>query len=1109
MTHNNTDTIRLGLLAPLTGIVSIYGQDIARAGQIATDLVNDSGGLLGRKLKLIIADDGSLPETAVPAAKRLVQEDGCHAIIGNLLSNSRIAVSDQVSVPSRIPYLNFSFYEGSIFNRYFFHFAALPNQQIEKMIPYMANHFGMKMYFAGNNYEWPRGSIDAAKRSLELLGGETVGEQYLSIGVSEEEVEWVLDGVTRSGADVFVPYFAGADQLLVLNRFYERGLKKHMAVVMGHYDEVMVSHLNPEVREGLYSSNTYFMSVETKENEQFLQRLKKYPGIDGIWPNGNGTLTNFGEGTYTCVLAFADAVKRANSTASEKLVEALESIRIRVPQGEVVMDSDTHHAYVNSYLSRCARDGSFAIVKDFGCIAPEIPSRYKEVFIGHGSKGRTPSPSETAKLAKEVAKHHSDLDDTKRILDVADMAILATDSSGMITAANRGTAEVFGYTEDELVGMPMRLLVPPHMRQRHDKAVKWFIESEAHEMRMGKKGEKTGYRKDGTFFPLEASIAKFESGDDWVLVATLQDLTEIKKSQEELTRQATHDSLTGLPNRALLHERITNALDRSKRREDNIALLFVDLDGFKAVNDSHGHDAGDYLLKKLSSRMLESVRPGDTVARFAGDEFVVLCENVSEPTNMATLADRLNEAMRTPVEYNSTMLGVTASIGIAFGHGTTHSADDLLRYADNAMYSVKETRRDSWNFFNESLQQAAHQRLAISNGLRFALDRGEFEIVFQPIVTLETEVIAGAEALLRWNSPEGPISPAVFIPIAEMNGTIVQIGKWVFEQACRAQRRWQNMLGDKSPYITVNISARQFADEHLVQTFIDIIQATGADPKRLVLEVTETSLMSDVTGNIKTLNELRKTGMKVAVDDFGTGYSSLSQLVRVNVDALKIDRMFVWEFDKSSENEAIVAAISRMAKSLNIRLVAEGIESEDQLNEMLTLGVQSGQGYLFSKPILENDFLALFDSNVSTFAEDKDGVYFIVYASKSDTSVDGEEIQNIQKQAQSLNRKKRITGYLVYHQGVFIQYIEGPKENVKSLYEKISKDSRHHKVTLLAEGISDKRLFIGWSMGCQSLNRHDLTSLAGYQIDAAELFSKYKNNPELCLSFIELVSMAI
>ncbi|HKK68502.1 MAG TPA: ABC transporter substrate-binding protein, partial [Bacteroidales bacterium] len=468
------NTIRLGLLAPLTGLVAMYGQDIARAGQIAADLINESGGLLGRELEIIISDDGSLPETAVPAAKRLIQEDSCHAIIGNLLSNSRIAVSDQVSVPFRIPYLNFSFYEGSIFNRYFFNFAALPNQQIDKMIPYMAEHFGMKMYFAGNNYEWPRGSIDAAKSSLERMEGETVGEQYLSIGVSEDEVNWVLDGVARSGADVFVPYFAGLDQLLMLNKFYERGLKNHMAVVMGHYDEIMVSYLAPEIRQGLYSSNTYFMSIDTEENVQFLKRLNEYPGVTGVWPNGNGTLTNFSEATYNCVMAFAEAVSRVETTASEQLVGALESIHFRGPQGEIIMDSDTHHAHVNSYLSRCNHLGQFEIVKGFGCIAPEIPTRYKDSFRIQKRNLHKPSPNDASLFAREVAQFQRQQDDVKKILDVANMAILATDSSGTIIAANRVTVELFGYTENELVGMPMRLLVPPHQRQHHDRLVEGF-----------------------------------------------------------------------------------------------------------------------------------------------------------------------------------------------------------------------------------------------------------------------------------------------------------------------------------------------------------------------------------------------------------------------------------------------------------------------------------------------------------------------------------------------------------------------------------------------------------------------------------------------------------
>lgn len=1102
------NVIRIGLLVPLTGVVSLYGEDIVRAGQLAADLVNDSGGLLGKELEVFITDDGSLPGTAVPAAKKIVQEDGCVAIIGNLLSNSRIAVADQVSVPFRIPHLNFSFYEGSIYNKYFFNFSALPNQQIEKMIPFMATRFGMKMYFAGNNYEWPRGSIDAAKRSLERIGGETVGEQYLPIGINEEAIEWILEGVMRSGADVFVPYFAGLDQLSLLNRFYNLGLKKHMAVVMGHFDEVMASHLAPEVREGLFSSNTYFMSVETRENINLLKRLGQCPGVYGIWPNGNGTLTNFGEGTYTCVMAYADAVRRAETTDIETLIPALESVRISVPQGEVIMDADTHHAYVNSYLSRCKSDGSFEIIESFGSVAPEIPARYKTIFTDQNIKEQSLSPRETSIIAQNIAKLHNHQGDIKKILDVADLAIVATDSSGIITATNRATAQMFSYDENELVGMPMRLLVPPHLRQHHDKAVQWFIESGSQEMQMGRKGEKTGYRKDGTFFPLEASIAKFESVGGWVLVATLQDLTESKKSQEDLTRQATHDLLTGLPNRALLYERVNNALYRSKRTEYNVALLFVDLDGFKTVNDSYGHEAGDFLLKEISARMIENVRPGDTVARFAGDEFVILCENVVAPTSVASLADRLISVICDPIQYDSVALGVTASIGIALGHGTTHSAEDLIRFADNAMYAVKEKRRNGWSFFNESLQQAAQQRLNISNGLRLALGRDEFKVVFQPIVTLETEIVSGAEALLRWRSKEGPISPAVFIPIAEMNGAIINIGRWVFEQACRAQRRWQGFFGDRAPYITINVSARQFADEHLVQTFFEIIRKTEADPRKLVLEITETSLMSDVSGSINVLNELRKSGMKIAVDDFGTGYSSLSQLVRLNIDTLKIDKSFVWGFDKNKENEAIVAAITRMAKSLNIRLVAEGIETESHLNGMLALGVQSGQGYFFSKPLAEKDFLEFVEHNTTSTHSIAEDLYFLVYVSQSGDLTDKNEVMHIQSQSQTLNRKNRITGYLVYHEGVFVQYVEGPRGNVDALFKKILHDTRHRNVAIVAQGMLKKRLFVGWSMGYQHLNTHALTKLAGFECDPEVLFTKYKNNPELCLSLFELLAKA-
>lgn len=336
-THSRTNHVsdphspaRLGLLAPLTGVVGLYGQEIATIGRIARDEVNAAGGLLGRPLELVVIDDGSLPESAVPAAEHLAEAHGCTALIGNLLSNSRIAVASRVAEPRRIPLLNFSFYEGSIFGRYFFNFAALPNQQIERMIPYFAERFGPKMFFAGSNYEWPLGSIDAAKRSLKALGGEVVGEQYLPLG--SDDTNDLLDRVARSGADVFVPYFAGSEQVQLLTRFAEMGLKSRMAVVMGHYDENLAGHLAPKVRAGLYSTNTYFMPVDTPENHQVLARLAEQPGVSGLWPRGNATMTDFSEGVCLSVRAFAAAVERAGSTDREAVVDALEEISVRSTQ---------------------------------------------------------------------------------------------------------------------------------------------------------------------------------------------------------------------------------------------------------------------------------------------------------------------------------------------------------------------------------------------------------------------------------------------------------------------------------------------------------------------------------------------------------------------------------------------------------------------------------------------------------------------------------------------------------------------------------------------------------------------------------------------------------
>ncbi len=434
-------TVKLGLMPPLTGIVGIYGSEIVHAAQIACQEVNNNGGVLGRPLELIIEDDGSLPENAVVAAEKLIDRHHCKAIIGNLLSNSRIAVAYRVAEPRKTPLLNFSFYEGSILSRYFFHFAALPNQQVEKMIPYMQEKFGPSMFFAGNNYEWPRGSIQAAKEVLIKNGGKVVGEEYTKIGLNQQEIDQLLDHVEEQKPDVFVPYFAGDDQILLLTRFSKRGLKKHIAVVMGHYDEMMTSQLPPEVREGFYSSNSYFMSIDTPKNREYLEKLAKLPDVNGIWPNGNGILTNFGEGTYICVKAFAQAANKAGSLNSEQLVESLKTVCIDAPQGKVTMNPVHHHANINSYLTHCQADGVFKAIENFGLIKAQLPARYNHQRI------------------KNQATLEDDIRLQARILEsMTEGVFLVSSDNDTIIYANTGAEKIFGYNMGEMKNLTVSQL---------------------------------------------------------------------------------------------------------------------------------------------------------------------------------------------------------------------------------------------------------------------------------------------------------------------------------------------------------------------------------------------------------------------------------------------------------------------------------------------------------------------------------------------------------------------------------------------------------------------------------------------------------------------------
>ena len=1051
-------TVKLGLMPPLTGLVSIYGTEISRAAQIACQEVNENGGVLGRPLQLIIEDDGSLPESAVAAAEKLVDQHRCIAIIGNLLSNSRIAVAYRVAEPRKIPLINFSFYEGSILSRYFFHFAGLPNQQIDHMIPYMQEKFGPRMFFAGNNYEWPRGSIHAAKLALARTGGKIAGEEYCPIGVDAASIERLLDHVDKAKPDVFVPYFAGVDQVNLLTRFTERGMKKHMAAVMGHYDEMMASILPAEVREGFYSSNTYFMSVDTAESRDYLARLSKLPGVNGIWPNGNGILTNFGEGTYVCVKAFAKAANLAGNLDTEALVEALSTISVVAPQGEVKMNPAHHHARINTYLTRCESDGAFTIIEKFGAIDPILPDRYKhqqitqhatleddirlqsrileqlseavllissqdslvryasegaERMFGYGkgemiglplTKLNDPSwgdplqtaariidilnqsgewQGETRNIRKDGSPIWCELkvstfthpvygevwlcvqrDITERKQAEVDLhiaaiafesqqAMMITDAKEVILRVNRAFIESTGFTDVETVGQTPRLL----KSGRHDADFYHEMWEAIH--RNGTwQGEIWDRRKNGEVYPKWLTITAVKGSDGVVThyVGVHDDITERKAAEKEIRTLAFYDPLTHLPNRRLFMDRLQQALPSSARLGRKGGLMLIDLDNFKILNDTLGHQIGDLLLQQVAQRLSSCLREDDSVARLGGDEFVVLLEGLSEHASEATaqteaIGEKILASLKQPYHLDAHEFHCTSSIGATLINGTHQATDELLKQADIAMYQAKKAGRNTLRFFNLQMQLNITGRVSLESELHKALEKKQFRLYYQIQVDSTLRPL-GAEALIRWLHPERGLAPPMqFIPLAEETGLILPIGQWVLDTACAQIKAWQNGPLTRDLVLAVNVSAKQFRQNNFVAQVKAALQRHAINPMLLKLELTEGMLLENIEDTIATMNELNGLGVQFSLDDFGTGYSSLQYLKQLPVDQLKIDKSFIQDIATNGSDIAIVRTIVAMARSLSMDVIAEGVETDEQQKLLLKNGCLNYQGYLFGRPV--------------------------------------------------------------------------------------------------------------------------------------------------------------
>jgi diguanylate cyclase (GGDEF)-like protein/PAS domain S-box-containing protein len=450
------------------------------------------------------------------------------------------------------------------------------------------------------------------------------------------------------------------------------------------------------------------------------------------------------------------------------------------------------------------------------------------------------------------------------------------------------------------------------------------------------------------------------------IVATASDITERKQFEEQLARRAFYDTLTSLPNRALLLDRIGQAEARARRRNAAIGVLFIDLDNFKRVNDSLGHHAGDRVLVAASERIRRCIRPSDTAARLGGDEFVVLLEHLgNDATIEGTLvAERILAQFSQPFEIDGKHYIVGASVGLAFAHagGDRCDADALLRDADVAMYRAKNGGKGRYVIFEENMHEEAVKRLEIETDLRCAIEHGELRVHFQPVMQLQTEGFREMEALVRWQHPtRGLLPPSEFIAIAEESGLIVALGRFVLNEACQQVARWQRMFPTEPPLqISVNLSPGQFDDPNLVDDVAAALGAARISAAALKLEVTEGLIMRDTEKSIATLQRLKESGVTIAVDDFGTGYSSLSYLRRLPLDVLKIDRSFVQGIGQNAEDDAIVRAVISLAQSLGLSVTAEGIETAEQASLLREWSCQTGQGYLFSRPLPADQFTRLF-----------------------------------------------------------------------------------------------------------------------------------------------------
>ncbi|MTI81733.1 MAG: EAL domain-containing protein [Firmicutes bacterium] len=553
----------------------------------------------------------------------------------------------------------------------------------------------------------------------------------------------------------------------------------------------------------------------------------------------------------------------------------------------------------------------------------------------------------------ELQRKVDELERFRTLLDYSNDAILIVKlPTGNLNDVNQSACYQLGYSREELVQMTFADIMSPSSYA----AVASIFNNHNDKQYCKQLLNVSLKRRDGTEIPVEITLCFKQFVNNIYALVVARDITERKQAEEKIRFLAYHDYLTNLPNRLYFTDRLKETIKKAEKDRKDFSVLFLDLDRFKRINDTLGHNAGDELLKAVAQRLLTLVKGKDVLARMGGDEFSIILADKYTKKDLFSFMNQIYNILHDPFIYEGYELSINVSIGVAIYPEDGLSADSLLKNADSAMYMAKEQVGNAYSFYHKSINSKNLKQLSLESSLRFALERQEFSLYYQPIISVEKGIVVGTECLIRWNHPEhGLLNPSAFIPVAEETGLIINMGDWVLKNACMQNILWQ---GNSIPelHLAVNLSNRQFYNPNLPDRVAEILKVTGMKGHHLSLEITENTAMYNEDFAADMLSRLKQLGVKIYLDDFGTGYSSLSHLKQFSIDGLKIDRTFINDISTNNDSKAIVKAAIALAKNLKLEVIVEGVETKDQLKLLQSYGCDKMQGYLFSKPIPHNEF---------------------------------------------------------------------------------------------------------------------------------------------------------